>query len=71
LFQSRVNGAGVAERSRSVFSARLARLAENLKRFTLKQSGLRRDLINEEERDAPGLTLNLLFGHKDVQPRRR
>jgi GTPase SAR1 family protein len=69
LLQGLLQGGEAAERSRSVVSARLARLAEDLKRFVLKQSGVRRDLINEEERDAPGLSLNLLFGHKDVQPR--
>jgi len=68
LFQGHVQGGEAVERSRSVLSARLARLAEDMKRFALKQSGLRRDLINEEERDAPGLSLNLLFGHKDVRP---
>lgn len=71
LFQTQVNGTGAAARSRGVLSARLARLAEDLKRFALKQNGLRRDLINDEERDAPKLTLSLLFGHKDVQPGRR
>lgn len=70
MFQSRMGGTEPTRHIRNEFAARLARLAEDLKRFALKQDGLRRDLISEEERNAPGLSLNLLLGHKEVQPRR-
>lgn len=35
---------------------------------TPEAGGLRHDWINEEERDGPVLSLNLLFAHRDVPP---
>jgi len=44
------------------------RLAEDLQRFALKHDGLRRDLITAEEHSAPMRALELLVGHRSVQP---
>jgi GTP-binding protein EngB required for normal cell division len=43
-------------------------VGESLQRFALKKEGLRKELMSEEEVRAPGAALELLAGHRNVQP---
>jgi hypothetical protein len=52
-------------------SAALTRLAEDMRRYSLKRDGLRRDLVSEEDLSADRRALMLLGGHRNVFALRR